>query len=260
MDRRAVLSLGISTGSYGEFVANIAELARSKKSSYVCVANTHMVIEACKSETFRRAVNAADIVTPDGMPLVKFLRLFYGVRQDRVAGMDLMPSLIRAAEKEGLSVFFYGSSEEILGKIRERVQKEYPQLRVAGTLSPPFRPLSDAELAADVNAINSSGAHLVLVCLGCPKQEVWMAKHKGAVAGVMIGVGGAFPVFAGVQTRAPLLMQKLCLEWLYRLCQEPSRLWKRYLYTNSKFIFLAVIEYFRLKVMRTSHNNYQERT
>ncbi|MEJ2200035.1 MAG: WecB/TagA/CpsF family glycosyltransferase [Desulfuromonadaceae bacterium] len=240
MNTRNVVSLDLSIGPYREFVDRIMALGKERVSSYVCVANVHMTIEAWRHADFASVVNGADLVTPDGMPLVKSLKLLHGIRQDRVAGMDLFPDLIAAAEKQGLSVFFYGSTEEVLERLLERVRCEHPALAIAGSYSPPFRPLSEEEDQTIVAGINASGAHLVMVALGCPKQEQWMAAHRGQIHAVMLGVGGAFPVYAGMQSRAPEWMQQYSLEWLYRLGQEPRRLFKRYLVTNSLFVALLV--------------------
>lgn len=238
MRKQRLISIDIDTGPYREFVAEILRLAQQRRSAYVCLANVHMLIEAWRDRKFAGVVNAADMVTPDGMPLAKAIRLLYGQHQDRVEGMRLLPDLIAAAAEAGVSVYFYGSSEEVLAGIRERLAREQPQLPLAGTHSPPFRQLSTAERQADIERLNASGAQLVFVSLGCPKQEFWMAQHRGQVRAVMVGIGGAFPVYAGQLRRAPAWMQKLALEWLYRLGQEPRRLWRRYLVTNTLFAWL----------------------
>jgi N-acetylglucosaminyldiphosphoundecaprenol N-acetyl-beta-D-mannosaminyltransferase len=244
------ISLDLSTGSYRDFALEITRMARDNVSSYVCVANVHMCIEVWQNSDFATAVNGADIATPDGMPMVKSLKLLYGIDQERVAGMDLLPDLIAEAEKNDLSIFFYGSTDEVLRKISERIQREHPQVKVAGMLSPPFRVLSEKEEGEMVERINASGANMVMVALGCPKQELWMARHKGKINAVMLGVGGAFPVYAGVQTRAPEWMQKCSLEWLYRLWQEPRRLFKRYFVTNSLFVALLLKEIIRIRLLK----------
>ena len=247
LQRRKVISINISTGKYKDFIKEILFLAKKKESSYICVANVHMTIEAYNDENFKNIVNSADIITPDGMPLVKALKLLYRVEQDRVSGPDLMPDLLRKAESQGLSVFFYGSTEEVLKAIIKRARVEYPKLQIAGTYSPPFRELTGEEKEEIAELINDSGANIVFVSLGCPKQEKWMAEMKGKINAVMIGVGAAFPIYAGTQKRAPRWMQKLVLEWFYRLCQEPRRLFKRYFYTNFKFLYLISKELFRKK-------------
>ena len=236
--RKKVISLHISTGTYSTFVRQIIDLAISKVSSYVCVANVHMCIEAVKSKTFANVVNGANLVTPDGMPLAKAIQLLYGVKQDRVAGMDLLPDLLAEAENKKLGVFFYGGTATMLDQTKIFVEKCYPQLVNVQYYSPPFRLLTSHEEDMVVENINNSGAHLVFVALGCPKQEKWMAAMKGRIYGCMIGIGGALPVMIGMQKRAPQWMQNMSLEWMFRLAQEPKRLFKRYLITNTLFILL----------------------
>ena len=240
MHRRNVIGISVDTGGYPSFVDRIIALGRERDSSYVCVANVHMVIEAHDDPRYAHIVNGANLVTPDGMPLVIALRLLYGIRQDRVAGMDLIGDIFKAAEKENLSVFFYGSELRVLDRIRDRIRKEYPNLAIAGMRSPPFRELSREEKEDDLDRINRSGANILLVALGCPKQEQWMAENRGRIRAAMVGIGAAFPVFAGTRRKAPEWMRRISLEWLFRLGQEPTRLWRRYIYTNSKFLALLL--------------------
>lgn len=245
MAQQKLISINISLGSYQQIVADIISLAKKRYSSYVCVANVHMCIEAYNSKEFANIVNSADIVTADGKPLCVGLKLINGIDQERVAGMDLTPSLLKEAELNNIKVFLYGSTDEVLDKIQKVAKEKYPNLAIVGAISPPFRVLSEAEITNDINTINDSGAGLVLVALGCPKQERWMYSMKGKIQGVMVGVGGAFPVFAGIQPRAPKWMQDYSLEWLHRLSQDPKRLFKRYFVTNSLFISLLIKEKLR---------------
>ncbi|MEA5257748.1 WecB/TagA/CpsF family glycosyltransferase [Arcicella aquatica] len=245
MAQQKLISINITLGSYQQIVADIISLAKKRYSSYVCVANVHMCIEAYNSKEFANIVNSADIVTADGKPLCVGLKLINGIDQERVAGMDLTPSLLKEAELNNIKVFLYGSTDEVLEKIQKVAKEKYPNLAIVGAISPPFRVLSEAEIANDINTINDSGAGLVLVALGCPKQEKWMYSMKGKIKGVMVGVGGAFPVFAGIQPRAPKWMQDYSLEWLHRLSQDPKRLFKRYFVTNSLFISLLIKEKIR---------------
>lgn len=251
LEKVKFINCRISSGTYLSFVNEILRLGAGKQSSYVCVMNVHMLVEAQSDPTFARVVDKADIVTPDGMPLVAGINKLYNSRQQRVAGMDLMHSLLEGAHNANQSVYFYGSTDEVLQSILKRSRKDYPGLRIAGSYSPPFRPLTGIEEQTIIDNINLSGANLVFVALGCPKQEKWMAVMKGRINAVMVGLGGAFPVFAGTQSRAPLWMQKKSLEWLYRLCQEPGRLWKRYFITNTIFIGLYVKEYVKVKVFKS---------
>jgi len=212
--------------------------------------NVHMLIESYYDKNFAEIVNEADYVTPDGMPLAKALDLLYDEYQDRVAGMDLLPDLLLEAEKQRLKVFFYGGTEQMQQATQDHVRRHYPTLLTTGFHSPPFRLLTNEEESEIIERINSTGTNLVFVALGCPKQEKWMASMKGRIHACMIGIGGALPVMVGMQSRAPEWMQKNSLEWLYRLYQEPRRLWKRYFITNSLFILLFVREYISVKLFK----------
>jgi exopolysaccharide biosynthesis WecB/TagA/CpsF family protein len=245
--RKRIISFDIDTGSYGSFINRIIARAESGEPGYVCVANVHMVIEAYDDPSFAKVIDQAFLVTPDGMPLVKAMRLLHGINQERVAGMDLFPDLLAVAESRKLSVLFLGSTAETLQRVVSRVTREYPDLNIVGSHSPPFRPLSDEDEATIIGHIRQARPHLVFVALGCPKQEKFMARLNPQLNSVMLGVGGAFPVFAGIQKRAPRWMQHYALEWVYRLLQEPRRLWRRYTYTNLKFLALLVREFWRLR-------------
>ncbi len=215
-------------------------MAHQRRSSYVCFANVHMLMEAYYDPDFNEVVNQADMVAPDGRPLSVLMKLQYGIRQDRVCGMDLLPDLLVEAERQGLSVYFYGSTPETLEAIRQRISREHPSLQIAGLESPPFRPLTPEEDQNAIAGINASGAHLVLVSLGCPKQEKWMADHQGPVKACMLGLGQAFLTYAGTEKRLPKWARDYALEWAYRFYLEPRRLWKRYLVGNSWFLYNAL--------------------
>jgi N-acetylglucosaminyldiphosphoundecaprenol N-acetyl-beta-D-mannosaminyltransferase len=240
MERKPVLNSFISTGSYREFIREIFSLVEHKIPSYVCIANVHMVIEGYKDPAFQRVMNNAHITTPDGKPLSVFLRLFENLKQDRVCGMDLLPDLLQQAAITGKSVYLYGSTEEILTTMVQKAKRELPSLTICGYYSPPFRPLTEAEHAVILENIKATSPDLVLVALGCPKQERWCAENKDTLGACLIGMGQAFNVYAGKEKRLPKWMRDLCLEWVYRLYLEPKRLWKRYLVTNSYFIFLTL--------------------
>lgn len=247
MEYKRIISLNLTVNSYDNILESIINLGRQKHSSYVCVANVHMCIEAYDDVEFQQVVNSADMVTPDGMPLAKGISWLYGEKQDRVAGMDLLPDLLAASEQEGLKVYFYGGSEATQRATEAFVKKEYPKLDAVGFYSPPFRALSAEEEEEIISNINQVGAQIVFVALGCPKQEKWMAQMKNKVNACMIGIGGALPVLIGEQKRAPQWMQELSLEWFYRFVQEPKRLFKRYAYTNSKFIYLLLKQKFSIQ-------------
>jgi len=217
----------------------ILEWAKLGLSKTVCIANVHMLVEAYRNSSFATVLQQADMVTPDGMPLVWMLRLLGVRKQDRVAGLDVLQALCKQATNAGVKVFFVGSQSVILDKMRQRLNQEFPDLQIAGMEPLPFRPMTQAEDEALVEMLNQSGAGIVFVCLGCPKQETWMANHKDRVNAVMIGLGGAFPVYAGLHKRAPGIVRSAGFEWLYRLLQEPRRLWGRYSSTIPLFLWLA---------------------
>jgi N-acetylglucosaminyldiphosphoundecaprenol N-acetyl-beta-D-mannosaminyltransferase len=238
MSFQTIISLNISDLTYRETANKIIELATSRIPSYVCFANVHMTIEATDDTNFAQMVNNANLVCADGMPLVKAVKLKYSKTIERVAGMDMMPTLINMCEKNNLSVFFWGTTDEILEKIKQRIGVENPNLKISGMFSPPFKQLTGAEIQSHRKMINESGANMVFVALGCPKQEKWMAENSAQINAVLLGVGGAFPVYAGTQKRAPEWIRNISMEWFYRLIQDPKRLFKRYFYTNTKFLLL----------------------
>jgi len=243
LENTTVVGIRVDTISFDDTVKVILAKAKSKLSGYVCVANVHMVIEAHDDPAFEGVLLNADLVIPDGMPLVTALRTKYAVSQDRVAGMDIFPVLLEKAEAENVPVFFLGSTDEVLERIVRRVRNEYPHIIIAGAHSPPYRTLTNEENAEIDQMVNSSGTGLLFVAFGCPKQEKWMYAHVGSIRAMMVGIGGAFPVYAGLQKRAPGWMQRLSLEWLYRFLLEPRRLFKRYLYTNTKFLYLKYLKF-----------------
>ncbi len=238
--KKRVLGIDLSTGSFDDHIHAFASLGREHRSSYVCCVNVHACVEAHNDPTFASIVNAADFATVDGMPMLKCLERFHHIKQERVAGNDIMPALMAEAERQDLGVYLYGGEQKVLDVIIAKAAQQFPKLRIVGSLSPPFRALTEAEMRETSQRINASGAHIVMVSLGCPKQERWMAAMNGQVHAIMLGLGGAFLLYAGVDSRAPKWMRDLSLEWLYRLALEPGRLWKRYLVTNTKFVWLVV--------------------
>ena len=248
MDQMTLAEFPISVGSYISFVDKIIALGQGRTSSFICIANVHMFIEAYKDEAFGEVIKKATLVTPDGMPLTWGLSMFYGIKQVRVAGMDLLPDLMHKIINNRLSVFFYGGTPNLLKRTRGYLKTSFPVLKQAGFYSPPFRELTALENASIVSRINSSGANIIFVILGCPKQEKWMASMKGKINGCMIGIGGALPVLIGLQKRAPVWMQGVGMEWLYRLYLEPKRLYKRYAITNTLFFYVFFKEYIKIKL------------
>jgi N-acetylglucosaminyldiphosphoundecaprenol N-acetyl-beta-D-mannosaminyltransferase len=240
-----VLNTYIHALAWDETLSLISDWAQAGKSRYVCLCNVHSAVTAQSDQGLNSALEQADLVLPDGMPIAWVLRQRGFKDQPRIGGPDLMFRCCQEFERSGQSIFLYGSTPETLDKLRENLSQQFPKLKIAGALSPPFRELSQAEESETVREINSSGAGAVLVALGCPRQEAWMLRRRGAVHGVMLGLGAAFEFHAGVHRRAPLWMQRCGLEWLHRLVSEPGRLWKRYLVTNTRFGLSVLLDVVR---------------
>lgn len=213
----------------------VGRWAVSKESRAVFFCNVHSVTHGAMDKDFSRVLEAADLRLPDGAPVALLLRAIGLSGQTRVCGPDLMQAYYAHAERNREAIFLYGSTEPVLAKLRERLSSDYPGL-VVHSLSPPFRQLTPEEDEEIIRRINDSGARTVWVALGCPKQEKWIADHKGRVHAVMLGVGAAFAFHAGTTKRAPELMRRMGLEWLHRLLVDPRRLWARYLTTNTIFL------------------------
>ena len=234
---RYILGMRVDYTTFEMATEKIIQLALNGSGGYVCVGTVHMVMESFDDPGFRKIVNSADIVTPDGMPLVWGLKLLGIKDAQRVYGPALTPYICEKASKLNVPVGFYGGTKIVLEKMIKNLKSRFPSLNVVYAYSPPFRPLTDEEDKKIIDQINSSGVRILFVGLGCPKQEIWMAEHKDKIKAVMIGVGAAFDFIAGVKPQAPKWMQNIGLEWLCRLMIEPRRLWKRYLYNNPRFIY-----------------------
>jgi N-acetylglucosaminyldiphosphoundecaprenol N-acetyl-beta-D-mannosaminyltransferase len=231
-----ILNAKIDALTWSDALSRLIIWGGARESRYVCICNVHSVVTTTLDAEFMDVVNTADMATPDGAPVAWALRKLGFPAQERISGPDLMWRYLAVAERLDHSVFFYGSTPETLAKLEAAVRSHFPALKIAGRHSPPFRDATPDEDAAEVEMINNSGANVVFVGLGCPKQEKWMAAHKGRIRAVTVGVGAAFDYHSGVVKRAPLWWQKNGLEWLYRLMSEPRRLFKRYFVTNSLFV------------------------
>ena len=241
----SLLGTRIDAVSWEQAVARIVRWAVAGEARIVCLCNVHSVISARHDPALRAAVDSADLATPDGAPLAWLMRKRGYAEQQRISGPDLMWRVLAEAERLQLPVFMLGSTAATLMQLKTTIQNAYPQLPLAGLLSPPFRALTSAEDEAIVKTINDSGAQLLMVGLGCPKQEIWMARHRERLHAVMLGVGAAFDYHAGTLKRAPPFWQQHGLEWLYRLAMEPTRLLKRYLVTNTLFLLSLPAELWR---------------
>ncbi len=250
-DKLSVTGVGVSATSCSEVVEFCRRWIESRRfgdganaARYICVTSVHGVISARDDDELRDILNAADIATPDGMPLVWALRSF-GVRgQRRVYGPELMLHLCEDAARRGHRIFLYGGREERLQELIRRLRVKFPEIRIAGAWSPPFRPLTPEEDEAAVARIRASNADLVFVGISTPKQERWMHSHRSSLPGiVMVGVGAAFDFHSGRVRQAPAWMRSYGLEWLFRLFMEPLRLWRRYLLVTPRFLPLWAMEW-----------------
>ena len=232
-----ILKTNINVTNMEDTISYITEHLEELKGDYICVSNVHTTVMAFRDEKYCRVQNSAAMALPDGQPLSIVSRR-RGYRQaQRVPGPDLMPAILDLSQERGYTHYFYGSTEQTLAKLEKVLLARYPKLRIAGMYAPPFRKLTQAEDEEAVRRINDSGADFIWVALGAPKQEKWMYGHRHKVNGVMIGVGAAFDFLAGTTKRAPMWMQKLCMEWVFRIMQDPGRMLPRYLNTNFAFVY-----------------------
>jgi len=221
------------------------------KSHYITVNNVHTVIEGVLNKKYKEIINNAYMALPDGKPLSIVAKLKGFKNASRTFGPTLMEKTIELGQKDNLKHFFFGSSQETLNKIKKTVTMKYPDAKIAGMISPPYRQLTVSELEDFINQIKKSNADIIWIGLGAPKQEIWMFENfRKLNKGIMIGIGAGFDYVAGNTKHAPEWMKNFALEWLFRLIQEPSRLWKRYLVTNSLFILFILAEFFRVKKFR----------
>jgi N-acetylglucosaminyldiphosphoundecaprenol N-acetyl-beta-D-mannosaminyltransferase len=248
-----VLGTWIDALGWDEAVEQVVEWGAACSPRYICCCNVHSVVTATSDMEFMRALDHADLATCDGAPIAWALRWLGFRGQQRIAGPDLMWRYLRRAEKLGHRIYLYGSTDATLCRLRDWLAREFPGVVLAGMHAPPFGAGLDKNDEADVAAINASGANVVFVGLGCPKQEKWMAAHRGSVHAVMIGVGAAFNYHAGTLRRAPVWLQDHGLEWLFRLACEPRRLLRRYLVTNTLFVVGISLQFLQSKLASMSH-------
>ena len=217
------------------------ENVKKLSGDYICVSNVHTTVIAYEDEEYKAIQNGGIMAIPDGGPLSSVGKKRGAKGMSRTTGPGYMDEVLKMSIEHGWTHYFYGSTQETLDKLKEQLKNMYPGVRAVGMYSPPFRSMTDEEDEEIIKDINQLSPDFLWVGLGAPKQEKWMAYHQGKVKGLMIGVGAAFDYFAGNIKRAPLWMQKNNLEWLYRLIQDPKRLFKRYIVTNTKFIWNGII-------------------
>jgi N-acetylglucosaminyldiphosphoundecaprenol N-acetyl-beta-D-mannosaminyltransferase len=239
LKKYSLFGVNYSATDYEEASTILVAKAKHNTSYTFSALAVHGLVEAYNSAEFLKTVNSIDMVVPDGQPIRWALNSLYKLGlKDRVYGPDLALHVLRKANSEKLKIYLYGSTQNTLERLTKFIESNYPSLEVCGIHPDRFREATEDEDLADIEKINRAGAHIVLVGRGCPRQESWVNAHKGKIHAVMIGIGAAFDFHARVLKQAPLWMQRNGLEWLYRLNQEPGRLWKRYLVTNSTFIYL----------------------
>jgi N-acetylglucosaminyldiphosphoundecaprenol N-acetyl-beta-D-mannosaminyltransferase len=239
---RNVLDMRVDATSHEDASRRVVQWAQEERSAYVCVASVHMVMEAFDSKSFRQVVNGADLVTPDGRPLVWALQGLGARNASQVRGTDLTTHVVERAARENVPIALYGGTPEVLDEFVRVLKARYPKIQVACRIAPPFRPLTAEEDEAVTQKIVASGARILFVGIGCPKQENWMAAHKGRIPAVMLGVGAAFDFHTGQVRQAPRWMQAAGLEWVFRLAMDPRRLWKRYAKHNPRFVGLFLLQ------------------
>jgi N-acetylglucosaminyldiphosphoundecaprenol N-acetyl-beta-D-mannosaminyltransferase len=228
----------------------IIEQASIHQSFGVSALAVHGLIESYNEPNLQDSVSKINLIVPDGQPVIWALNAFFNAGlKDRVYGPTLVLHVLEKANASNLKIFLYGSRTETLMKLTAFIKEHYPKITVCGFHPDRFREATPAEDLEDIRKINESGAHIVLVGRGCPRQEKWVGNHVGKINAVMMAVGAAFDFHAGTLKQAPRWMQNSGLEWLFRLTQEPNRLWKRYLLTNTQFIFL----FFKYKVKAISN-------
>ena len=243
-DRFELFGVRYAIARTEEVVLHVIRHLRDLSGKYVCFSNTHTLVMARESNEYRDVLNNAAFTFADGNPIAR-LQIKSGlIGAERVAGPDFMEHMFRDSVEASVSHYFYGSSPETLTELDRQLRGKYPGIDIRGTYSPPYRDLTPEEDAEIIRMINESGADVVWIGLGAPKQEKWMSAHAGKINGVMMGVGAGFDFHAGTIKRAPLWVQKIGMEWLYRLFQDPGRLLKRYVVTNFKFYLYRFIDLF----------------
>ena len=243
LNKFCILGVKISAIDINDACSLVEDAILKRQKKYICVCPVSTIMECKRNEKVLMSVNSADLATPDGMPVVWIGKIQGYKNIRRVYGPELMQKICGISEKNGYRNYLYGSSPNVLTKLREKLNKKYPCLIINGSFSPPFRQLTKDEDDKIVEDINSSNPDIVWVGLGSPKQDLWMHEHRQRInAPIMIGVGAAFDFLAGTKPQAPRWIQDNGFEWLFRLITEPNRLWRRYLINNSLFVFYVTLE------------------
>lgn len=232
-----ILRTNINVTTMADTISYISSHIDALRGKYICVSNVHTTVMSYENAKYREIQNGAAMALPDGGPLSWYSKIKGFSHAQRVAGPDLMSELLKQSSGREIRHFFYGSTNENLDKMRQVIERDYPDAVVAGMYSPPFREMTEAEDDDVMTMLNETKPDIIWVGLGAPKQEMWMYSHALRTNALLIGVGAGFDYLAGELKRAPMWMQKFALEWFFRLLQEPKRLWRRYLSSNVKFFY-----------------------
>jgi len=236
--RHEILKMTVDVTDLHQASSKIDDLIDLKQGSYVCVSNVHMCMESFDDDKFREVVNSADLVIPDGRPLFWAQRLLGNKAAKQVRGQDIMSRICELSGEKSINIGLYGgSSDDVLQDVVEKLKDSHQGIEITYQYSPPFRKLDPNEMETVISNINEANVDVLFVGIGCPKQEYWMAENKNEIDSVMLGVGAAFDFISGTKKHAPRWMQYLGLEWFFRLASEPTRLWRRYLIQNPRFIY-----------------------
>lgn len=242
METCNILGVNIAVTNMNDTLKYIEENLENLKGNYICVSNVHTTVMAYESEEYRKIQNGGALALPDGGPLSTISRKRGFSNAERVTGPDLMEEVFKLSEETGYTHYFYGSTQEVLNELKDKLIKKYPRLKIVGLFSPPFRKTVEKEDINKIEEINSLNVDFFWVGLGAPKQEAWMSMHQYQINSIMIGVGAGFEYHAERIKRAPRFMQDNNMEWIYRLMQDPKRLFNRYLKTNCKFIWHCILK------------------
>jgi N-acetylglucosaminyldiphosphoundecaprenol N-acetyl-beta-D-mannosaminyltransferase len=251
LERSKVINMEVDIINLKKALDNVFLLTKTNQGAYICVSNVHMCIEVLSCNNFQQVVNNANLVIPDGKPLSWAQKALGHTAAEQVRGQDIMNELCASSSNKTLNIGLYGgSSATLLNVVKRKLRASYPDINITYAYSPPFRPLTAAEDANVISEINLSKVDVLFVGIGCPKQECWMAEHKDSINCVMLGVGAAYDFIAGSKKNAPFWVQQIGMEWFFRLCSEPKRLWRRYLTTNPRFIWHFGKQLFKHRLRR----------
>ena len=252
--KRGLFGVSVSSTTYEEATSCIVQAAKRRSSASVSALAVHGLMLAAQDPQLKSQLNSFGIVAPDGQPVRMALNFLYQAKlSQRVYGPELMLRLCASCAVENVSVYLYGSTEAVVYRLKENLMEQFPNLMIVGVEPSLFRNLSTEEDAALVERINASGAGILFVGLGCPLQEKFAHDHLNKIQAVQVCIGAAFDFHSGNKRMAPAWMQQHGLEWFFRLMQEPRRLWKRYLTTNSSFLFMLLLQWSGLKKFKTSN-------